>query len=63
MSTQEMRDDRRQTLLQAAYDLLKKCDDPHYVLSPLEQEIYYDNADCDGGCLMNDIAAELGIEE
>ena len=55
--------DRKIILLKCAYDLLKKQDESHYVLNLLEQTIFYDNADCDGNCLMEDIADELGIEE
>lgn len=55
--------DRKEILLKAAYDLLKKCDDSFYVLDALTTTVFYDDAECDGGCLMSDIADELGIEE
>lgn len=54
---------RKEVLLKAAYDLLKKCADSHYVLSAPNTTVRYDGADCDGHCLMDDIAIELGIEE
>jgi hypothetical protein len=54
--------DRKVTLLKACYDMLKKCDGSGYVFSPMETTVFYDEADCDGFCLMADIALELGIE-
>lgn len=49
-------EDRKIVLLRAAYDLLKK--------HPIAQEclVFYDDAECDGMCLMEDIANELDIE-
>ena len=55
--------DRKIILLKAAYDLLKRQDESHYVLNLLEETTYYDGADCDGNCLMEDIAFELEIED
>jgi hypothetical protein len=57
-----MKEDRKEILLKAVYDLLKKCNDSHYVLNAIEQTIFYDGTECDGGCLMNDIAEELGLD-
>lgn len=54
--------DRKEILLKAAYELLKKQRDANEVLDLLSQVVHYDDADCDGGCLMEDIAIELGIE-
>lgn len=51
--------DRKITLLKAAYDLLKKCDEVGYVRDALCTTIYYDGTDCDGACLMEDIKCEL----
>ena len=56
-------EDRKTILLRAAYDLLKQGHDSHYVISALETIVHYDDADCDGFCLMHDIADELGIKE
>ena len=56
-------ENRKVTLLRAAYDLLKKCEGSEYSLDPLTTTVFYDEADCDGYCLMDDIKAELGIEE
>jgi hypothetical protein len=58
----EARQDRRAILLRAAYDMLKKQADSRYVISPFETTVFYDDAECDGHCLMEDIAVELGIE-
>jgi hypothetical protein len=58
-----MNDDRRLILLRAAYDLLKACNEGPYVKNALEQTVFYDEAECDGFCLANDIAAELDLEE
>jgi hypothetical protein len=55
--------DRKEVLLKAAYDLLKECDKGIYVKNALETVVLYDNAECDGACLMEDIAIELGIDE
>lgn len=43
------------TLLKATHDLLQKQRDSSYVLNILEQTAFYDDAECDGGCLMEDI--------
>lgn len=54
--------ERKDELLRAAYDLLKKQERSHYVLNLLGETAFYDSAECDGRCLMQDIADELGIE-
>ena len=54
--------DRKTILLRACYDMLKKQRDAGYVISPFETTVFYDEADCDGLCLMEDIESELGIE-
>ena len=55
--------DRKTILLRAAYDLLRQADKSHYVLNAMEILVHYDDADCDGFCLMEDIASELEIED
>lgn len=50
---------RHSVLLKAAHDLLMKQSRSGYVLNLLEQTVFYDEADCDGHCLMEDIASEL----
>jgi hypothetical protein len=55
--------DRKEILLRAAYDLLKRADKRGYVEHAHEIMVHYDEANCDGLCLMNDIAIELDIED
>lgn len=56
-----MEDDRKVVLLKAAYDLLKKQANTNYILDLLRETVFYDGADCDGYCLMDDIEAELEL--
>lgn len=60
---ESMKIDRKKVLLKAAYDLLRKANDSHYVEQAISIKVRYDNAECDGYCLMEDIAEELGIED
>ena len=53
--------ERAKVLLKACYDLLQKQEESHYVLNLLETTVYYDEADCDGYCLKNDIETELEL--
>jgi hypothetical protein len=53
---------RMATLLRAAFDMIRKAELSPTVESPLEILTHYDEADCDGSCLADDIATELGIE-
>lgn len=46
---------RARTLLKAAGTLLKKQEDSNYVLNLLTETVYYDEAECDGSCLLDDI--------
>ena len=46
---------RARTLLRAAGTLLKKQEDSNYVLNILAETVYYDEAECDGSCLLDDI--------
>ncbi len=50
---------RARILLRAALELLKKQDKSTYVLNLLEETSVYDEAVCDGYCLMNDISDYL----
>jgi hypothetical protein len=52
---------RAHTLLKAAYDLLKECNQAGYVLEAMDVEVEYDGTTCDGYCLLEDLAAELNI--
>lgn len=54
---------RKDVLLRAAYDLLTRAKDSHYVLEATGIQTFYDEANCDGYCLREDIAYELGIDE
>ena len=54
---------RKEILLKAAYDIMKKCSDSYFVISPNEATAFYDGAECDGQCLLQDIAIELGIDD
>lgn len=58
-----MPEDRKTVLLRACYEMLKKCEESHVVVSPMELTVHYDGTDCDGSCLKMDIADELGIIE
>lgn len=51
--------DRKAILLQACLQLLEKQEASHYVLNMLEETAFYDEAECDGYCLMEDIRDEL----
>jgi hypothetical protein len=42
-------------LLKAALDLLKECERGPYVKNAMEVTVFYDDAECDGYCLMEDI--------
>ena len=48
---------RSKTLLKATYELLKKQESNFYVLNLLSETTYYDESECDGSCLMDDIEA------
>ena len=52
-------EDRKITLLKACRDLLKKQEDSGYVLDLLSEIVFYDDAECDGNCLLEDIETEL----
>lgn len=46
---------RARILLGATKRLLDKQNDSAFVLDMLSQTVHYDGADCDGGCLLEDI--------
>ena len=53
------------TLLCAAHTLLKRQHDSNYVLNLLAETVFYDDAECDGNCLLDDIEYyfdEIGVE-
>jgi len=55
-------ENRKEILLKAAYDILKKCHDSEYVVEAMGETAFYDDAECDGNCLLDDIAIELGLD-
>jgi len=55
--------DRKEVLLRAAYDLLKRSTEQHFVEEATSILARYDEANCCGGCLMEDIAFELDIPD
>ena len=57
-----MSEARTRILLKACYDMLKKHRDSLVVMSPLETTVHYDDADCDGYCLMEDIEEVLSLD-
>ena len=52
-----MDNERMEYLLKVVHDFLK--------INPITQEytIFYDGAECDGGCIIGDIAIELGLDD
>ena len=58
-----MNDDRKTILLRACKDMLEKIKDSPYVISPFETTVFYDGADCDGFCLLDDITTELNNDD
>ncbi len=51
-------EDRKITLLKAAYEMLDKITSNNYQ----GETAYYDDAECDAYCLMDDIEDELSNE-
>lgn len=47
--------ERAVVLLKAVKELLSKQYKSHYVLNMLAETVYYDDAECDGSCLIDDI--------
>lgn len=58
-----MDEKRAKILLKAAYDLLHKQTESFYVLNLLTETAVWDGVECDGYCLMEEIAELLDIEE
>lgn len=54
--------ERMEILLKAAYDLLKKQDNASEVLNILDTTAFWDEAHCDGYCLMEEISEILEID-
>jgi hypothetical protein len=55
--------ERAKVYLKATSDLLQKQNESHYVLNLLETTVFYDEADCDGYCLKDEIDTflEMGV--
>ena len=58
-----MSEDRATVLLKVVLELLNKCDEGPYVKDVFGETVFYDEADCDGYCLFEDIKAFLGVGE
>jgi len=56
-------EDRKIILLKACRDLLKKQEKSHYVFNLLDETVFYDDVDCDGYCLLDDIEIELANDD
>jgi hypothetical protein len=54
--------DRREVLLKAAYDMIDKLIESPIVLECAGETVFYDGVECDGYCLRDELAHELGIE-
>lgn len=55
--------DRKDVLLRAAFDLLRRAANYHHVRSATSILVRYDDANCDGYCLMRDIATEINLDD
>jgi hypothetical protein len=55
--------DRKDILLRAAYDLLKRSSEDYFIREATSISVRYDDANCDGYCLMEDIASELKLKD
>lgn len=54
-------EERARVLLKATLDILKKCNESIYVKNVMETTAIWDEAECDGYCLMEEI--EVLLEE
>lgn len=54
--------ERAFTLLKAVKHLLELQEDSVFILDLLSENVYYDEADCDGSCLLDDIRGLLENE-
>jgi hypothetical protein len=57
-----MTEPRHITLLKAALALLTEADNSIFVIDVMSTTVHYDGADCDGGCLRDDIKHYLEYE-
>lgn len=56
-------ENRKDVLLRAAYDILKRVEEAPCVESAMSTLAFYDGTNCDGSCLMADIMYELDLED
>jgi len=61
--TNEQLQERKTILLNAAFDILKQCNDGIYIKNVMSVTAFWDGAEYDGFCLMGDIKDLLGIED
>ncbi len=54
-----MNEDRATVLLKAVLEILNKCDSGPYVKDFFGETAFYDDTDCDGFCLKEDIEHHL----
>jgi hypothetical protein len=54
---------RKDILLRAAYDLIKRSTQNRFVEEAAATMVQYDGANCDGSCLMDDIKIELDLPD
>ena len=52
--TQEQQEQAKK-LLKATLDILEKCDEGPYVKNVFEESAIWDNAECDGYCLFDEL--------
>jgi hypothetical protein len=55
--------ERKDVLLRAAYDLLRRSTEGRYAQEATFIMVQYDGTNCDGYCLMEDIATELALDD
>ena len=54
---------RADELLKACQELLMKQQNSFYVLNLLDETVFYDESECDGNCLLEDINTYFEIGE
>lgn len=55
--------DRKIELLEAVLQLFERQVSSSYTLSILDETVFYDDSECDGYCLMDDIREEINSEK
>jgi len=51
----KQQEERAKILLKATHDILKKCDEAIFVQDVMSVTAIWDEAECDGNCLMEEI--------